>query len=93
MDQLNYILMPNGDMFYCCMTRGLSNKVGNMEESTFSELAARHKETGEKMSRDINSICHICPSSCNYHINRVKKLKDKILSGRTIEGILFRGTK
>jgi len=89
MKNLNYVLMPNGDMFYCCMTRGLSNKVGNLHETSFNELASRHKEIGKAMSKDPNSICHICPSSYNYYLDKGQQIKNRILSGRTIKELFL----
>ena len=89
MKNLNYVLMPNGDIFYCCMTRGLSNRVGNLEVEFFQELAAKHGEIGERLGKDVGSICHICPASYSYYLHKGKQIKDGILGGKTIKGLLL----
>ena len=85
MDKLNYVMMPNGDLYYCCMTRSLSDKVGNMNETPYTELAAKHHDMGVRLGKDPNSICHICPSSKNYYNEKGRELKDKLLAGKSIK--------
>jgi hypothetical protein len=89
MDNINYVMMPNGDLFYCCMTRGLSDKVGNLHETPYPKLALLHPVIARKMQNDPDSICHICPASTNYYIHKCKQMKDKILSGKSLKKVIF----
>jgi hypothetical protein len=79
-----YQLMPNGDVIFCCSVRGLTGKVGSLYESTYPELAAKHKKISLRLQKDPESFCHKCPTSNNYHIMKILKWKDRLLRGKNI---------
>jgi radical SAM protein with 4Fe4S-binding SPASM domain len=56
----DYIVLPNGNVYFCCQTKGLDEKVGNLYDSTYQELVSRHPEQSHVMQTDMRSICHKC---------------------------------
>ena len=64
----NYIMMPNGDVYFCCQTKGLTGKVGSLYENTYPELLAKFKTISERLQTEPESICHYCTISESYWI-------------------------
>jgi hypothetical protein len=87
-----YQVRPNGEVTFCCMVRGLSAVVGNLNENTYLELAALHPEISHRMSTDPDSICHRCQIGENYWFWRAMKFKESALGGKTIMQVLSGGT-
>jgi len=79
MDNINYVITPNGNVYFCCITRGLSGCVGNLNAEPFASIASRHNQNAKILSEDSKSICHTCMASQNYYIYRLKQYKDRIL--------------
>jgi len=79
-----YQLLPNGNVYFCCMVRGLTEKVGSLYENTYLELAARHGEISDRLQKDPNSICHYCNVSEKYYLRRLIQKKNELLKGKTI---------
>lgn len=75
LNEPNYFMMPNGDVFLCCMTRGLEEKIGSITEYTYPELAAKFKQKSLEMRTDPTSICHSCTGSLPWYIWQAIKLK------------------
>jgi hypothetical protein len=88
LERPGYQVRPNGEVTFCCMVRGLSEVVGNLNDSTYPELASRHKEFSLRMSTEYDSICHRCTIGENYWVWRMTKLKEWALGGRTIRQVL-----
>ena len=86
-----YQLSPNGDVCFCCMVRGITEKVGNLYEETYSQLAAKHPAMSYRMATDPNSICHICTIGEKYWLMRINEIKEWLLGGRTIMQLLSGG--
>lgn len=59
----DYMVLPNGDVFYCCQCKGLTEKVGNLYEESYQELAAKHPAITKRLQNDPNSLCHVCSIS------------------------------
>ncbi|MFA5247910.1 MAG: SPASM domain-containing protein [Patescibacteria group bacterium] len=83
-----YQLLPNGNVFFCCMVRGLTEKVGSLYENTYLELAARHGKISDRLQKDQNSICHYCNVSEKYWLRRAIQKKNELLKGKTIMQVL-----
>lgn len=83
-----YQLLPNGDVFFCCMVRGLTERVGSLHESTYPDLASRHPDISYRLQTDPNSICHICSVSEKYWLRRLIEKKNQILDNKTIMQLL-----
>lgn len=83
-----YQLLPNGDVFFCCMVRGLSEKVGSLHENTYPELASLHPDISYRLQTDPRSVCHICNVSEKYWIRRLIQKKNEMLHDKTIMQIL-----
>ena len=75
-DKPGYGLMPDGDVYFCCMGRGLSDKVGSLKENTYPELVERHKAMAQKLQSDPQSTCHICMWAVPYYIYKVVQVKN-----------------
>ena len=86
-----YQLSPNGDVCFCCMVRGLTEKVGNLYEETYEQLAAKHLAMSYRMATDPTSICHICTIGEKYWLKQIMEVKEKVLGGKTIMQILSGG--
>jgi len=77
-DTPGWFVMPNGDVFPCCMTFGLCDKVGNLLEQSYEEIDRAMEIKYHTMSIDPNSICHICKESRNYWKTAILKVLRKI---------------
>jgi len=56
----DYIMMPNGHVFFCCQTKGQRAYVGSLYENTYPELVARHPQISKRLQNDSESLCHKC---------------------------------
>jgi hypothetical protein len=83
-----YQLLPNGDVFFCCMVRGLTERVGSLYNNTYPELAAHHPIISDRLQKDPNSICHICNVSERYWVRKAIQKKNELLHDRTIMQLL-----
>jgi len=83
-----YQLMPNGNVYFCCMVRGQTEKVGNLYENTYPELIADYPKISNRLQNDPNSICHICNVSERYWVRKMIQKKNELLHDRTIMQIL-----
>lgn len=89
LEKPGYQVQPNGEVSFCCMVRGLSGIVGNLNTSTYPELAALHPAMSHHYSTDPDSICHRCVVGGSWWIARTMRVKDRILNGRTIKEIVM----
>jgi hypothetical protein len=78
---INYSALPNGDVFFCCVTRGLSEKIGSLYENTHTELASPEMFAAEsyRMQTDPNSLCHICTFAYPYWFTYLERAKSFLL--------------
>jgi hypothetical protein len=83
-----YQLLPNGNVYFCCMVRGLTEKVGSLYENTYTELNNKHGSISERLQKDPNSICHYCNVSEKYWLRKAIQKKNGLLHDRTIMQIL-----
>jgi hypothetical protein len=83
-----YQLLPNGNVYFCCMVRGLTEKVGSLYENTYTELVARYGETSDRLQKDPESICHYCNVSEKYWLRRTIQKKNELLHDKTIMQLL-----
>ena len=83
-----YQLLPNGDVFFCCMVRGLTERIGNLYNTSYPELAARHLTISDRLQKDPNSVCHYCNVSEKYYIRKLIQKKNELLHGKTIMQLL-----
>ena len=63
----NLQLMPNGDVYFCCMTRGLTGKIGSLKESSYLDFVEMIPEISERLSNNPDSICHHCSWATSYY--------------------------
>ena len=83
-----YQLMPNGNVYFCCMVRGQSEMVGNLYDTSYTKLTARHHTISYRLQKDPNSVCHICNVSERYYVRKAMQKKNELLHDRTIMQIL-----
>ena len=83
-----YQLLPNGNVFFCCMVRGQCEMVGNLNKHTYTELVGWHERISERLQKDPNSICHYCNVSERYWVRKVIQKKNELLKGKTIMQLL-----
>jgi len=82
------VMGPNGDVFFCCITRGLSEKVGSLRTETYADLLLRFPRQSARMQRDPASICHVCEASFPYWYYKLNAVKDKVFKGRTLREVM-----
>jgi hypothetical protein len=83
-----YQLLPNGNVYFCCMVRGLTEKVGSLYENTYGELSEQHGEISDRLQKDPESICHYCNVSEKYYLRRLIQKKNELLHNKTIMQLL-----
>ena len=86
-----YQVQPNGEVSFCCMVRGLTEIVGNLNKSTYPELAAKHPEISHRLANDPLSICHRCVVGQKYWLWKFMKFKEEVFNGRSIMQVLSNG--
>ena len=74
----NLNMMPNGDVYFCCICRGLTEKVGSLYENTYQELVDKMKMMSVRLQTDKNSICHKCGYAVPYWKYQLRKVKRMI---------------
>ena len=89
LEKPGYQVQPNGEVSFCCMVRGLSGIVGNLNTSTYPELAALHPGLSYHYSTDPESMCHRCVIGTNWWVAKGMAVKDKILNGKSIKEIVM----
>ena len=65
---LQSVLLPNGDVYLCCMDYALENKLGNLLEQSYESLfeSDRYKHIVAGMKDDsIDILCRKCERACN----------------------------
>ena len=88
LDTPGYQVQPNGDVSFCCMVRGLIEIVGNLNDESYVDLAAKHPIMARRMSKDPGSICHRCLMGERLWIRRLGRTKNNIFNNKTIAQIL-----
>ena len=78
-DKSNLQAMPNGDVYFCCITRGIEGKVGSMWNNTYDELASPEMFNvySEELQKNPNSICHKCKFAYPYWWRHLERFKTK----------------
>jgi radical SAM protein with 4Fe4S-binding SPASM domain len=66
----SYVMMPNGDVYFCCQTKGQSGKVGSLYENTYPELLNRFESISKELQMNPTSVCHYCSISDKYWVYR-----------------------
>jgi radical SAM protein with 4Fe4S-binding SPASM domain len=85
----DYMVLPNGDVFYCCQCKGMTEKVGNLYGETYPELAAKHPAITKRLQEDPNSLCHVCSISQTKWKYDLISLKNKWFGEKPILNIIF----
>jgi hypothetical protein len=80
LDEPAYQVLPNGEVFFCCMTRGVSGYVGSLKENTYWELANPEAfgKISYRMQTDPDSLCHQCDFSYPAWIGCLKRGKSRL---------------
>ena len=91
LEKPGYQVQPNGEVSFCCMVRGLTEIVGNLNENTYPELAAKHSKISHRLANDPNSICHRCLIGQKDYIYKFMKFKNRFLNGRSIMQVMAGG--
>jgi hypothetical protein len=80
----NYQIVPNGDVFLCCMTATLSGRIGSIYKNTYEELKdpKQFSEMVLKLETDPESICHMCSWSYPRWHNGIKKVVFRLLGDK-----------
>lgn len=84
-----YDMLPDGGVYFCCITRGLEMKIGSLYESTYQELIANFPEESVRLQKDVQSLCHVCCFAYPYWMHQVFKMKDKYLGSRPLGELLI----
>jgi len=63
----NYIMMPNGDVHFCCQTKGCCDRIGNLYAVSYPGLVNRFHSNSKRMQLDPSSICHKCSIASPYY--------------------------
>lgn len=84
----NFMIMPNGWVYFCCMAKNAELIIGNIYEQTYEELVERHKYLSPKLQRDNESICHRCSWSYPKWLDYARWCTDK--AGRNLEWLRYR---
>ena len=89
----NHVLMPNGNLYFCCMTRGQNvEPVGNLHSETYPDIETRFTAMSLQMQMRPSSICHMCPSSFSYNAYKAQvaffKCRDILLRGKSIKQVM-----
>lgn len=79
-----YVCLPNGDVFFCCMVRGQTAKVGNIFEESYSKLRDKFPSMSIKMQKSEDSVCRICDDSYSYYKDFLIEGKEKIFGKRKL---------
>ena len=74
-----YQLMPNGNVYFCCMVRGQTEMVGNLYDTSYTKLTARHHTISDRLQKDPNSVCHICNVSERYYVRKAMQKKNELI--------------
>ena len=77
----DYYMMPNGDVYFCCITRGLIEQVGSLYDNTYQELTEPEwfQKQSLRMQTDEQSICHKCSFSHKYQPPWLSNIKQKCM--------------
>jgi hypothetical protein len=76
----DYIMLPNGDVCFCCQTKGLQAKVGSLYKNTYRELVAKHLDMSKQLRTMPDSICHYCSIAKPIWKYRTLKLFNKYIT-------------
>ena len=85
----NPYLMPNGDMTFCCMTRGIRDKIGNIDEQPYSEIVKNFYARVEHMATAPDSLCRQCISSRPWWFRKFEKWRDEEVGGKPMIAYLM----
>ena len=76
----DYFVLPNGDAYFCCQTRGQTEKVGNLFKESYGDLVKKFPGIQCRLQTDPDSICHYCSIATPYWMYPIKKLfGDKLI--------------
>ena len=89
METPSYQLMPNGDVYFCCMVRGLTERVSSLSRNTYGHLVSLHPSQSLRLQCDESSICHRCVASQNYKKYWLYKTKNRIFGERPLISYIF----
>lgn len=74
----NLYLMPNGNVYLCCMTRGLTGYIGSMHTMTYDQIVRKFYEVAEDYQRRPDSLCHICVAGNQWWVVEYLKIKKSV---------------
>jgi hypothetical protein len=84
----NFQVLPNGETFFCCMTRGITERVGNLAVEPYQMLINRFPKQSYRLQTDSSSICHVCNNSYPHWIRRLETIKKNLLGTKKLSEIL-----
>jgi len=84
----NFLVHPNGDTYFCCQTRGLTERIGNLFQQTYPEIVKTFPSYSKKMRSDPNSICRYCGQSVPWWYYTLSEVKRKYYGNKLFRDIL-----
>lgn len=82
-----YQMLPNGNVYFCCMTRGLTECVGNLNNVSYQDLMNEFATQSHRMQTSDSSLCRYCWQSIPYWKWAAIRLKDKVFGERRLFGL------
>ena len=79
------VVLPNGDVYLCCMDYGLKHKLGNLFQTDYDTIlnsVAYQKVRKSQFKHGDDVLCH----TCLFAVPVVRHLARKIVSGLVISG-------
>jgi len=80
----HFMMMPNGCVTYCCTTRGLTGRIGNLGHESYVTIAARLPALAKKMRNDPNSFCHHCTLAEPWWYTEGMRIKENTFGERKL---------
>lgn len=74
----NLYMMPNGNVYLCCMTRGLEGYIGSMHTMNYDQIVKRFHEVAKEYRDKPDSLCHICVAGNPRWLVEYLKLKKAV---------------
>ena len=71
----DFSMLPNGDVYVCCVTRGLGGMVGSLAIDTYQEIMKDFYWQSLSLQKDTNSFCHYCMFAQPYWYYLLAELK------------------
>ena len=83
----NYSLTPDGYVYFCCWTRGISGEVGSLRNTSYPVLMTNFPEYSKRMRKE---LCCYCPHAMYNWVHKLIKIKTCLFGDKRIFGELPR---